>query len=586
MQRDGRIATRRRQKFIPLLLFVPIAYYVWLSLYSLPLKLPRHDHSEQYKDAPALPAGFIPRKKIVPVLSGDYISQPGYDLSPIVIEKYKLIFFTNPVVACTEWKQLFRRIMGFEDWWDPSVDHHNPNTNGLVYLRDYSLEEATRLMNSPDYTRAMFVRDPKERLVSAFLEKAFNGFVKANCCQGSINCEKEAQSSLANFVTMTRGCGEPHWRPQGERMDPKFFDTLDFVGHLETSTVNAKALLKRIGAWGNFGKSGWGQDGDESIFASKSAVHHATSNYRLNKYFTKELEEQVEMIYYSDYHIPQLNLTMKKIEFLPQQDAHHPSLVSVLSTDYISRPAYDSSPIVIEKYKLIFFTTPKVGCTVWKQLFRRIMGFDDWWDPTVDHHNPKTNGLVYLRDYSLEEATRLMNSPDYTRAMFVRDPKERLVSAFLDKAFSGYLKTDCCKGSIICEKRAQSSLANFVTMTRGCNDPHWRPQGRRLDPKFFGTLDFVGHMETSTVNAKALLKRIGAWGSFGKSGWGQDGDESIFASKSAVFHATSEGRKDSSSRLRDYFTEDLEQAVEIIYYSDYHIPQLNLTMKKIEFLPQ
>jgi hypothetical protein len=56
----------------------------------------------------------------------------------------------------------------------------------------------------------------------------------------------------------------------------------------------------------------------------------------------------------------------------------------------MSPPAYDSSLIVIEKCKLIFYTTPKIGCTVWKQLFRRIMGFEDWWDPFVD---PKTNGL-------------------------------------------------------------------------------------------------------------------------------------------------------------------------------------------------
>jgi hypothetical protein len=313
MRRDGRISPRRRNKFIPLLLFVPIAYYVWLSFLSL--KLPQQDYSEQ--EAPPV----LSQKEMVPVLSGDYISQPGNDLSPIVIEKYKLIFFTNPQVGCTVWKQLFRRIMGLEDWWDPLVDSHNPKTNGLVYLRDYSLEEATRLMNSPDYTRAMFVRDPKERLVSTFTRKAFNGFVKTNCCQGNIACEKKAQASLANFVTMTRGCGEPHWRPQGERMDRQFFATLNFVGHMETSAVDVKALLKNIGAWNNFGKSGWGQDGNESVFASRRGVLHATSKgrnaspRRLREYFTKELEEEVELIYYSDYQIPQLNLTMKKIEF-------------------------------------------------------------------------------------------------------------------------------------------------------------------------------------------------------------------------------------------------------------------------------
>ena len=34
--------------------------------------------------------------------------------NPIVLEEYRLIFFTIPKVACSEWKQLFRRMMGFE----------------------------------------------------------------------------------------------------------------------------------------------------------------------------------------------------------------------------------------------------------------------------------------------------------------------------------------------------------------------------------------------------------------------------------------------------------------------------------------
>jgi hypothetical protein len=46
---------------------------------------------------------------------------------------------------------------------------------------------------------------------------------------------------------------------------------------------------------------------------------------------------------------------------------------------YYNNPdSWDAAPIVIEKYKLIFFTLPKCGCTVWKQLFRRMMGYSDW----------------------------------------------------------------------------------------------------------------------------------------------------------------------------------------------------------------
>ena len=75
--------------------------------------------------------------------------------------------------------------------------------------------------------------------------------------------------------------------------------------------------------------------------------------------------------------------------------------------DYIygSMPMdYDSSPIVLKKYRLVFFTIPKVGCTVFKQLFRRMEGYRDWREVTIrTTHQPGANGLTYLSDLSLEE---------------------------------------------------------------------------------------------------------------------------------------------------------------------------------------
>lgn len=39
---------------------------------------------------------------------------------------------------------------------------------------------------------------------------------------------------------------------------------------------------------------------------------------------------------------------------------------------------WDGSPVVLEKFNLVFFTSAKVGCTAWKQRFRRMMGSPDW----------------------------------------------------------------------------------------------------------------------------------------------------------------------------------------------------------------
>jgi hypothetical protein len=125
----------------------------------------------------------------------------------------------------------------------------------------------------------------------------------------------------------------------------------------------------------------------------------------------------------------------------PQSDPLDPFLTS--------GNGWDVSPIVIERYRLVFFTIPKTGTTVFKQLFRRMMGFGDWTndkDPNLPH-NPQFNGLQYLYAYPYDKVLEFMNSPNWTRAVFVRDPKDRMLSAFLDKGLNEnatYIKRKCC----------------------------------------------------------------------------------------------------------------------------------------------
>lgn len=100
---------------------------------------------------------------------------------------------------------------------------------------------------------------------------------------------------------------------------------------------------------------------------------------------------------------------------------------------------WDKSPVVIEEMKLLFFTLPKVACTSFKMLFRRIMGETNW--KSQDYslylpHNPDQNNLTYLYDYNATFAKNIFLDPTWTKAIFVREPKKRFLSAFLDKAVS------------------------------------------------------------------------------------------------------------------------------------------------------
>lgn len=192
---------------------------------------------------------------------------------------------------------------------------------------------------------------------------------------------------------------------------------------------------------------------------------------------------------------------------------HGPAMILLPQDGIYQRGTWDKAPIVLEEYKLLFFTVPKVGCTAFKQLFRRMMGHANWMDhqyytqPFLPH-NPDRNGLKYLSDYPPEKANEMLTSDEWTRAIFVRDPQERVLSGYLDKAGysqGSYLRMQCCKrlpsGSraweaIDCRNGIQSytepQKGEVVTNTPilpfedflslilpKCDDPHWEPQNTR-----------------------------------------------------------------------------------------------------------
>lgn len=248
--------------------------------------------------------------------------------------------------------------------------------------------------------------------------------------------------------------------------------------------------------------------------------------------------------------------------------------------DYIYRPGpWDGAPVVVQKYKLLFFTVAKVGCTVWKQLFRRMAGYDNWKAWNMKSHDPNINGLRYLYDYSLQDANNMMTSKEWTKAIFVRDPKARIVSAYLDKGRRKdgmYVSRHCCGGDAACGRRASESLDAFVNIalsngttatatTSSCaQDPHWMRMTDRINPKFIPYMNFVGRFETVAVDARRLLQQIGAWDDFGATGWGVDGNETMFESNSAT-HATH-----ATGNLTDYFgSTRTETIVQEFYAKDF-----------------
>jgi hypothetical protein len=101
-------------------------------------------------------------------------------------------------------------------------------------------------------------------------------------------------------------------------MEAKYWPYINFVGHMESVQSDAEQFLRQIGAWDDFGQSGWGSNGTSAIFQSENkgsrGSEHATHAVtKLQRYYTTELAAQVDTYYKEDYRLPQLGLPRTRL---------------------------------------------------------------------------------------------------------------------------------------------------------------------------------------------------------------------------------------------------------------------------------
>ena len=261
----------------------------------------------------------------------DLVFQAKGWTTPVVIRQYKLIFFPIPKVACTDWKLLFRRMEGQPEWNTTGLnlhDLHNPIINNLTTLDQIPLDEAQHILTSSEWTRAVFLREPKERLLSAFLDKFVNKkqFFRNKCCQQRYNASKEEcrrrqeDSQFSYFLNRTLDCLNDHWNPQYSMIDAKWWDTINFVGYLDNVFDDAKKSLQsitfiedRMPAWEQYRRTGWGYNGTGTFMQRDTASHATNAHDKLRSYYTREDEQFVEKYLsgewnHSAYHFTPIHL--------------------------------------------------------------------------------------------------------------------------------------------------------------------------------------------------------------------------------------------------------------------------------------
>lgn len=231
-------------------------------------------------------------------------------------------------------------------------------------------------------------------------------------------------------------------------------------------------------------------------------------------------------------------VTVQKIPNIPKQD-----MLLIKSLHFIS-------PIVLPKYKLIFFWNEKVACSYWKRLFQFLEGMRHSIN-MYNIHTPDSNKLKYLKDFKSEDVALMMYDKQWTKATFVREPRERTLSAYLDKIVRAHYDVSYCHENT-------TSFGDFVKLIQRCHDTHWSTQVR-FHPKYYKDM-IIGKIENISQFSKYLLQKIGAWNS----------DVQLFLS-SVEMDNTRKHATNAKTRILQYYNRTLENSIFRQFKLDYKI---------------
>ena len=181
-----------------------------------------------------------------------------------------------------------------------------------------------------------------------------------------------------------------------------------------------------------------------------------------------------------------------------------------------------SRALVLEKEKAIFCFIPKVGCSSWKVKIlenRGLLSKDDYKGlDAISHEQPMQDilakyGIRTLSEYDLTTAKWMLKS--YYKFLFVRDPFERLLSAYRDKmANPGNQHYRPKANNILKFFRSNLTVPTFTMFLKSLvhtpprmYDIHWRPYDVMCNPCHVN-YDVIGKLETLESDVGCVTSQL------------------------------------------------------------------------------
>lgn len=212
-----------------------------------------------------------------------------------------------------------------------------------------------------------------------------------------------------------------------------------------------------------------------------------------------------------------------------------------------------------KQHRYVAVTTPKVACTAVKAVLHNFEGLA----PVEDPH--ETGWELVLSAYPNAEIAEFLSSPDWLRFCFVRNPYDRLFSAWKSKignyidheyapfreemrAHYGYPSTTDPVPLLAFRDFADYIVSDIEGPYR--LDPHWDRQVNILIPDFI-QYDVVGRFESFATDFGQILTKVGA-----PDGIVQQASEVVNATSHVALTAAYDN--ELADRVYDHYRVDFE----------------------------
>jgi hypothetical protein len=214
-----------------------------------------------------------------------------------VSRDHKYVCMTIPKVACSTVKFVLQRLAGHDD---PEF-LANIHDQGL-HLVELGTDEIVEALTSPDWLRFGFVRNPYDRLFSAYKSKIGNmrekqyvwvqNEIRERCDYPRRDGTRTGMVAFRDFVRWVRDARgwkrrDGHWNRQADILMQSLIP-YDFIGRFETLVADFTSVLTRLGA-------------SDEVVKAASTVLNPTVKVPLAAAYDRDLADCVYAMYEQDF---------------------------------------------------------------------------------------------------------------------------------------------------------------------------------------------------------------------------------------------------------------------------------------------